>query len=375
MDQNFKGLFFGGSDVKCPYCQLKFESMNQLKLHKETYCATNEHYELVTEMFMKYAEDLRKAGKQSSAAERSIALLKGLYKLKAEFDLYQSYIDNPKLNIINDQKDKKLKEANSKVPNFTAMFSDFNADGAQTKEYPFLQAHLDNNYGESLDAFVRKGEKTSADDVPQNIPSWLANKVTKQKAVADTNRYMDDITHDMVNKVVASKVQGKDSLDLLQQDPDYIKLFKVLSKDIVGLPGLDDIAALAREPVSRWEERFFGNEQSPKRSESESMIREIEQPNERKNKYVYQMRDLWAIYDAVTGHILTEVDLDKREQLQKLIAEREFMQYRENLFLDDVEKFREMYIKRLDYVMYRLPVKPELEQAFGNLYKKLKYQQ
>lgn len=361
--------------MKCPYCQLKFQSINQLKLHKETYCATNEHYELVTEMFMKYAEDLRRAGKGSSAAERSIALLKGLYKLKAEFDLYQSYIDNPKLNIINDQKDKKQKEANSKIPNFTAMFSDFNVDGSQTKEYPFLQAHLENQYGEDLDAFVRKGEQTSAEANAPNVPSWLANKVAKQQVQSDTNRYMDDVTHEMVNRVVAKRVEGKDALDLLQEDPDYIKLFKVLSKDIGGAPDEDDIAKLAREPVSRWEERFFGNEQAPKKAECERMLREIEQPNDRKNKYVYQMRDLWAIYDAVTGHILTEVDLDKREQLQKLIAEREFLQYRENLFLDDVERFREMFIKRLDYVIYRLPVKPELEQAFSNLYKKLKYQQ
>jgi hypothetical protein len=374
MEQNFKGLFFGGSEVKCPYCQLKFESINQLKLHKQTYCATNEHYDLVTEMFMKYAEDLRKAGTASSAAERSVAILKGLYKLKAEFDLYQSYIDNPKINILNQQKEKKLKEANTKVTNFTAMFSDFNSDGSQTKEYPFLQAHLENTYGEELSAFVRQGEKTSADDVPQNLPSWMANKVTKKQVEVDSTKYMDDITREMVNKVVAQRVEGKDALDLLQEDPEYLKLFKVLSKNVAGVD-TEDIGLLVREPVSRWEERYFGGESIPTKTLIEGMIREIEQPNDRKNRYVYQMRDLWAIYDAVTGHILTEVDMEKREQLQKLIAEREFMQYRENLFLDDVQLFREMYIKRLDYVMYRLSPNVDLDKAFINLYKKLKYAQ
>ena len=96
------------------------------------------------------------------------------------------------------------------------MFSDFNADGSQTKEYPFLQAHLENQYGEDLDAFVRKGEQTSADANAPNVPSWLANKVAKKQVESDTNRYMDDVTHEMVNRVVAKRVEGKDALDLLQ---------------------------------------------------------------------------------------------------------------------------------------------------------------
>lgn len=374
MEENFQGLFFGGQEVKCPYCQLKFQSINQLKIHKQTYCATNEHYQLVTDMFMKYANDLRGVGKFSSASERTICVMKGLYRLKAEFDLYQSYMDNPKNNILNEQKEKKMKEENTKKPNFTAMFSDFNPEAENLKDYPMLQLHLEQNYGEALDSFVYRGEKTSPDK-NANVPSWMKNQIQKRENEEKATQYMDNITPDQINKVVTAKLQGKDSLDLLQDDPNYIKLFTVLSKDLMGGRTVEDINLFLKEPVSTWEDRHFNREEPPTKQEFEAMLREIEQPNERKSKYVYQMRDLYAIYDAISGHILTGVDMDKREELQKLIAEREFLHFRENLFLDDVEKLKELYLRRLDFVMYRLTPKPDVEAAFKNLYLKLKYLQ
>lgn len=374
LEANFQGLFFGGDEVKCPYCGLRFQTINQLKLHKQTYCATHEHYETVVEMFMKYANDLKLAGKFSGANEKSVIMLKGLYKLKAEFDLYQSYLDNPNIHILNSQKDKKFKEENTKKPNFTAMFSDFNPDAENMKEYPFLQSTLDQQFGEDLEAFMYRGEKTTPED-KKNVPSWFGNQAAKKQNEEKATQYLDDITKENIDKVVSKRIEGKDSLDLLQSDPEYIKIFTVLSKDLRGDKSVEEIAMFLKEPVSTWEDRYFNSDIKPNKRQVEAMMKEIEHPNERKSKYAHQIRDLMAIHDAMAGHILTGVDLEKRAELQKLIAEREFLFYRESLFLDDVATFKDMYFKRLDFVMYGLTPKPDLETAFKNLYLKLKYNQ
>ena len=372
MEKNFQGLFFGGQEVKCPYCQLVFQSIGQLKQHKQTYCATNEQYGIVVEMFMKYADDIRSTGRWTSATERTMIMMKGLYLLKAEFDRYQAYLDNPQMNIVNQQKDKKFKEENTKKPNFSAMFSDFNQEAENMKQYPFLESALEKNYGEDLEKFIFRGENTSPDN-DRNVPSWMRSKDAGVEEQEKANQYLDDISKDQINKVVAKREAGKDALDLLQDDPEYIKIFTVLSKDIRGGMNSEDVTRFLREPVSSWEDRFFNNETPPTRKEAEAMLYEIEHPHERKSKYVYQMRDLYAIHDAMSGHILTEVDLEKREQLQKLIAEREYLFYRESLFLDDVEKFKSLFLKRIDVTMYGLTPKPEIESAYRNLYQKLKY--
>lgn len=373
MDKNFNGLFFGGQEARCPYCRLKFQSINELKLHKETYCATKEQYELVKTMFMKHANDIKIAGRYSSAVERTICIMKGLYKLKAEFDMYQGYMENPTNQILTKQKDEKFKEANTKKPNFTAMFSDFNPEAENLKEYPFLQTTLENNYGEDLESFMFRGENTSPEE-KKNLPSWMLNKVAAKEAEDQNNTYVQDVTKEQMKKVMSSKMQGKDALDLLIEDPEYAKIFNILSQDIRGEnEGIGEIQKYLTEPVASWEDKFFSREDPPDREESEEMIAEIEHPNERNSKYANQMRDLYAVYDSMTCHLMTEVDLDKRGELQKLIAEREFLFYRENLFLDQVEKFKNMFLKRLDYVMYRLSPKPELDVPYRNLYLKLKY--
>ena len=168
------------------------------------------------------------------------------------------------------------------------MFSDFNPDADNLKQYPILQTTLENNYGENIESFIYRGEKTQAQqDETRNLPSWFANKSMKKENEEKATQYLDDISRQQVNRVVQKRMEGKDSLDLLQSDPDYIKLFTVLSKDLRGNQQLDEIQLLLKEPVSTWEDRYFNSEAMPSKKEVEAMIKEVEHPNERKSKYVY----------------------------------------------------------------------------------------
>ena len=170
----FGDMFFSNRIIQCPYCQIKFSTIQQLKNHKESYCTPEENFEILDQMVDNVAFDIARNGSSAMLNEKNVIILKGLYFLKSEWETYRSYINDPKGSLLNEQKAKKQGEENTRKPHFEAMFSDFNPDADNIKKYPVLEGHLDREYGENLGSFGIIGEDTNPDGKKDpNIPSWM----------------------------------------------------------------------------------------------------------------------------------------------------------------------------------------------------------
>lgn len=97
-----------------------------MKTHKENYCTTDEHYELVDDMFENAIKEVEQGGDMSMVNEKNFVLMKGLYLLRNEWDRFLNYLEDPKAALLSDQQEKKKIEGNTRKPHFEAMFSDFN---------------------------------------------------------------------------------------------------------------------------------------------------------------------------------------------------------------------------------------------------------
>lgn len=375
LEKNFQGMFFQDRVIMCPYCQIKFATVPQLINHKKSYCTTEENYELLEEMFAHYAEDIERNGENAMVNQKNITMMNGLYLLKAEWDLFLNYLENPKEALLADQEKKKKIEGNTRKPHFEAMFSDFNVDAENLQSYPFVEGYLENNYGEDLTNFGFIGEATNADDGLKKVPDWL--KGTKigqeenQKALVAKN-YIDDITRQDL-KSIKNKNFSKMSSEQLFRDNDYMKILNVMRNDTNMDLGANDINFFLNKPAVDWEAAFFDSQRNPSKEEIEDILLETERPEARKNAYTNIMNDLWIIYEAMSNSLLTKVDLDKRDKVVKLIAERELLYRRETKWLQKMPDFKQLYFKKMDREYIALPVPPKVQRAFMNLFLKLRY--
>jgi hypothetical protein len=103
LEKNFAGMFYSDRVISCPYCSIKFATVPQLKTHKENYCTTEEHYELLDDMFDSTIKEIETGGNSSMVNEKNFVLLKGLYLLRNEWDRFLNYLEDPKAALLVDQ--------------------------------------------------------------------------------------------------------------------------------------------------------------------------------------------------------------------------------------------------------------------------------
>ena len=376
LEKNFRGMFYQDRVIMCPYCQIKFSTIPQLKFHKENYCTTKDGYELLDDMFKYYSDEVEQNGQSAMVNEKNFVVIKGLYLLRAEWDLFFNYLDNPKETLLAEQQEKKKLEGNTRKPHFEAMFSDFNVEAENLEKYPFLEGELQERFGEDLAAFGFNGEATDADaGLGSGVPDWL--KGTKIDEIQNdkikvTKNYLDDITNKDLDNI-KKKNFNEMSSEQLFRDGQYSKLLNVMRNDVNDDLGANTVEYLLSKPAANWEAAFFDNQREPSRFEVEDVMVELERPEPRKNRYVEIMNDLWSIYNAMTSSLLTEVDLKKRSQVSKLIAERELLFRKETLWVLSIKDFKELYFQKMDREYIALPVKPKVQKAFVNLFLKIRY--
>lgn len=252
---NFGGLFWSDKTIQCPYCQIKFSTVPQLKSHKESYCTPEANFEILDDMFDNLSEDIAKNGIKSMLNEKNVIILKGLYYLRSDWQNYLQFLEDPKKNILAEQEKKKSSEENTRKPHFEAMFSDFNPDAENIKKYPVLEGHLENHFGENLNSFGIVGEGTDPDK-EANLPSWLKGEVKEDKKAQDkqNNNYIDGLTdEDLLKFKNIDMSTGKKMFE----SPSYLKLFNAMRNDT----GLDmranDVQFFLKEPAKNWEADFF----------------------------------------------------------------------------------------------------------------------
>jgi hypothetical protein len=137
--------------------------------------------------------------------------------------------------------------------------------------------------------------------------------------------------------------------------------------------GANDIEYFLKTPATNWEIDFFNSQKDPSKQEVEDLLVEAERPQPRKYSYESVMNDLWAIYSAMSSSVLTEPDLNKRDTISKLIAERELLYRRETIWIGSLDDFKQLYFEKMDREYIALPVPKKIQKAYLNLYKKLKY--
>lgn len=376
IDSNFKTLFnTEDKSILCPYCQIRFQTLNQLRNHKEKYCTPVENYKILDEMYREKAEEILAQKDLSLFTSKSLIIMKGLNFLKSEWDLYMSYMTNPKQNVLAHQKGKKGKEGASRKPHFEAMFSDFNPEAENAQKFPFLQNQLATELKEDISKFGFTGENTAPDD-EVNIPSWLKGKTEQERRAEeekkDAKGYMYDIDKEDIKKAIRKDYSNQTSKELFD-DKDYLKIFDLLRNDIDIKMKKKDVQFYLNEPAKDWEIDFFNRDRNPSKWEIEDLLVELERPGPRRSRYISCMSDMYTIHEVMVSNLLTDVDLSKKDQLQKLIAQRELLHIRELNYLKLMEDFKELYFQKTDYDYLGLIVPTKLAIAFMNLFLKQKY--
>lgn len=371
---DFQGLFFSDKAIQCPYCQIKFATILQLKNHKENYCTPQSNFELLDSMFHSLSSDTAKNGPNAMMNEKNLILIKGLYFLKNEWEIYNNYLENPNANILADQQAKKSTEDNSRKPHFEALFSDYNPDAENLKKYPVLEGYIEKNFNENLKHFGIVGETTDLDADLRNIPNWLkgtdVNFDEKQQNIQGNN-YIDNLSKEDLNKIKAINLStGKGVFE----NKEYLKLFNAMRNDLNLDMQISDIKYYLQNPAKEWEADFFDTQRKPTRQEIDDILEELDNQGPRKSKYTTTMSDLFTVYESMSANILSEVDLRRRDKVAKLAAQRELLFRRETIYLSQLEQLKKLYFMKLDKEYFGLDPHPDVKKSFMNLLLRLKYQ-